>query len=54
MYGISGKELTKYTVIYDVYVRFWPTLSVGCFWSCMLLNPCCGYHWLVIIELSSI
>ena len=26
MYGIFGKEITKYTVIYNVHIRFWPTL----------------------------
>jgi hypothetical protein len=26
MYGIFGREITKYTVIYGDYIRFWPTL----------------------------
>jgi hypothetical protein len=26
--GIFGREITKYTVIYGVYIRFWPTLSI--------------------------
>ena len=26
MYGIFGRENTEYTVIYGVYIRFWPTL----------------------------
>jgi hypothetical protein len=26
VYGISGREITKYTVIYGTYIRFWPTL----------------------------
>ena len=26
IYGIFGKEFTKDTVVYDVYIRFWPTL----------------------------
>ena len=25
MYGIFGREIIKYTVIYGVYLRFWPT-----------------------------
>jgi len=25
-YGIFGREITNYTVIYGVYIRFWPTL----------------------------
>jgi hypothetical protein len=27
IYGIFGREITKYTVIYGVYIRFWPTLN---------------------------
>jgi len=26
IYGIFGNDITKYTVIYGVYIRFWPTL----------------------------
>jgi hypothetical protein len=26
IYSIFGRELTKYTVIYGAYIRFWPTL----------------------------
>jgi len=25
-YGILGREITKYTVTYGVYIRFWPAL----------------------------
>jgi len=25
IHGIFGREITKYTVIYAVYIRFWPT-----------------------------
>ena len=28
IYGIFGRELIKYTVIYGVYIRFWPTLHM--------------------------
>ena len=28
IYGIFGREITKYTVIYGVYIRFWPTLII--------------------------
>ena len=28
MYGISGRETTKYTVIYSVYILLWPILFV--------------------------
>jgi hypothetical protein len=27
-YGIFGREITKYAVIYGVYIRFWPTLVI--------------------------
>jgi len=26
MYGILSRDFTQYTVIYDVFIRFWPTL----------------------------
>jgi hypothetical protein len=26
IYGNLGREITKYTVIYGAYIRFWPTL----------------------------
>jgi hypothetical protein len=29
IYGIFGREITKYTVKYGVYVRFWPTLLMA-------------------------
>jgi hypothetical protein len=28
IYGILGREITKYTVIYGVCIRFWPTLLI--------------------------
>jgi hypothetical protein len=28
IYGIFGRETTEYTVIYGVYIRFWPTLHM--------------------------
>ena len=28
IYNVSGREITKYTVIYGVYIRFWPTLGM--------------------------
>jgi len=31
--GIFGREITKYTVIYGAYIRFWPTLLM-CACSC--------------------
>jgi len=29
IYGIFGRETTEYTVMYGVYIRFWPTLCVS-------------------------
>jgi len=28
IYGIFGREITKHTAMYGVYIRFWPTLRV--------------------------
>jgi len=28
MYGVFGREITKYTAIYGAYIRFWPTQDV--------------------------
>jgi hypothetical protein len=28
IYSLFGRELTKYTVIYGAYIRFWPTLHL--------------------------
>jgi hypothetical protein len=32
--GIFGREITEYTVIYGVYIRFWPTLYMCCVAKC--------------------
>jgi hypothetical protein len=29
IYGIFGREITKYTIIYGVDIRFWPTLHTS-------------------------
>jgi hypothetical protein len=29
MYGIFGRKITEYTVIYGVYIWFWPTLCMA-------------------------
>jgi hypothetical protein len=29
IYGIFGREIIKYTIIYGVYIRFWPTLHMA-------------------------
>jgi len=34
IYGIFGREITEYTVIHGVYIRFWPTLLV-----CLCAGP---------------
>jgi hypothetical protein len=28
MYGILSRKITEYTVVYSVYIRFWPTLRL--------------------------
>jgi len=28
IYGIFGREITIHTVVYGVYIRFWPTLCI--------------------------
>jgi hypothetical protein len=28
VYGIFGREITKYMAIYGIYIRFWPTLDI--------------------------
>jgi len=42
IYGIVGREITKYTVIYGEYIRFWPTLlnflDRGCSFTVCLAN----------------
>jgi len=44
-YGIFGREITKYTVIHGVHIRFWPTLimcnHLGMLDSC---NICTHTH----------
>jgi hypothetical protein len=40
IYGIFGGEITKYTVMYGVYIRSWLTLSrihTYSLWECALL-----------------
>jgi hypothetical protein len=32
IYGIFGRKTTEYTVIYGVYIRFWPTLYICVKW----------------------
>ena len=38
IYGIFGRETTKYTVIYGEYMRLWPTLTIYCMYV-VLANP---------------
>jgi len=45
IYGTFGREITKYTVIYGVYIQFWPTLcmSFGPFHTvCTRMQPLCN------------
>ena len=39
IYGIFGREITVYTVIYGAYIRFWPTVYM-CVWVCMCVLVC--------------
>jgi hypothetical protein len=59
--GAHGREITKYTVICGVYIRFWPTLSLSnvesschclrIFFHCYTsflpcqLSQCCSFVW---------
>jgi hypothetical protein len=39
IYGTFGREITKYTVIYGGYIRFWPTLHmVPSYWNNQIMN----------------
>ena len=35
--GISGREITKFTVIYGAYMRIWPTLPIS-FWQVLRMD----------------
>jgi hypothetical protein len=39
IYGIFGREITKYTAIYGVHIRFWPTLCICC-WGVNSIVAC--------------
>jgi hypothetical protein len=43
-YGIFGKAITKFTVIYGAYIQFWPTLQLSAFpalqWTLLLWGLC--------------
>jgi hypothetical protein len=40
-YGDFDREITKYTLIYGVYIRFWPTLQMCvCVCACILVCIC--------------
>jgi hypothetical protein len=57
VYGIFGREITKYTVIYCVYIRFWPTLGTTqqqpssvvltayLFWPAYSVTVLCIFSW---------
>ena len=39
VYGIFGREITIHTVIYGVYIRFWPTQTINhCYALIFLCN----------------
>jgi len=35
--GVFGREITKYTVMYGVYSRFWPILRIRCTYGALAL-----------------
>jgi len=37
IYGIFGREITKFTVIYGAYIRSWPTLEMSLYHSALYL-----------------
>jgi len=41
IYGVFGRKITKYTVIYGAYIRFWPTLGM-CVNGAKVGNHMCG------------
>ena len=45
MYGTFGREITKYTVIYGVFIRSWPTLLI-------CIQPNCSAHTVTHIALA--
>jgi len=42
IYSNYGRELTKYTFIYGVYIRFWPTLHVSNVHALRVFPHACG------------
>jgi hypothetical protein len=38
IYGVVGRAITEYTVIYGVYIRFWPTLYICTWFLCCRLR----------------
>jgi hypothetical protein len=40
-YSFFGREITKYTVIYGVYIRFWPTLTISAQRECLPTSAQC-------------
>ena len=42
MYSVFGREFTKYVVMYNVYLLFWPTLFIGWWTSKVTSNKWCG------------
>ena len=45
IYGIFGREITRYTVIYGVCIRFWPTLYISNVCSVSCQYQCQGRKW---------
>jgi hypothetical protein len=43
IYGVLSREITKFTVKYGVYVRFWPTLQMQWKMANYSLQKCVGF-----------
>ena len=50
--GIFGREITKNTAIYGVYIRFWPTLLINDTWSDFLTSVFSGPKMLNVVSNS--
>jgi len=53
IYSIFGREIIKYTVIYGVYIQFWPTLCIHriCIWfrSTLTIRLSWGLHSMMCV-----
>ena len=53
IYSNFGRKITKYTVIYGVYIRFWPTLHIQRMYVCVYVCVrMCVLHTLTAIPVD--